>query len=211
MSRLQELPCKSKSPICVDVPIDQPARYGFHATLKAPFPLRLDADADAFFATVGQLAQSTASFDLPPLTVDWLGEEGKRFLALRPTVEPGPSHALRRLADRCVRELDVWRRPPSPAELERRVAGIDANSRPWMHALRWGYPFVMDSWRFHMTLSDPMSAWRPQQDPAAALRAACAHFDAALSSPVRCRSICIFVESEPGAPFHLERRFALAA
>ena len=76
-----------------------------------------------------------------------------RFLALRPL---GDETALNALAAACVEALDPFRAPAGEAELARRRAnGLspaqDAN------LMRWGYPFVMDQFRFHITLTGRLS------------------------------------------------------
>ena len=92
-----------------------------------------------------ELAARTAPFALPPLAVsDVFG-----FLALR---ETAPCPPLQALADACVEHLDPFRAPPSDAELARRRR---ANLTPRQDAMlvRWGYPYVFDTWFFHMTLT----------------------------------------------------------
>ena len=43
-------------------------------------------------------------------------------------------------------------RPPGAAELERRrKAGLSAAQEKML--LRWGYPYVLDEFRFHLTLT----------------------------------------------------------
>jgi hypothetical protein len=187
--------------------VTEPARYGFHATLKAPFELRADADPVDFAGAVEKLAASTRRFSMPTLVVARLQD----FLALCPLEPLAPSHPLRQLADRCVRQLDPWRLPPSKARLERRIAGLDADSRQWTYALRWGYPYVFDAWRFHMTLSNSMAEIAAMDESARLLHeAADRHFANALAVPSRCESVCVFVEPERGAQFVLTHRFALA-
>ena len=76
------------------------------------------------------------------------------FLALRETV---PCPPLQALADACVEQLDPFRAPPSEAELARRRR---ANLTPQQDAMlvRWGYPYVFDTWFFHMTLTRRLTA-----------------------------------------------------
>ncbi|MDH4377126.1 MAG: DUF1045 domain-containing protein, partial [Ramlibacter sp.] len=59
---------------------DDPRRYGWHATLKAPFTLAPGQDIHAVLAAMQRLAGEFSAFDLPPLAVD----RGGHFLALRP-------------------------------------------------------------------------------------------------------------------------------
>jgi hypothetical protein len=181
--------------------IGEPWRYGFHATLKAPMRLAEGRDEAGLVAAVARLAQRFTRFAMPALSVQPLSG----FLALQP-VQPLPrAHALHRLADACVVELDDWRAPASAHELARRLAEpLDDTEREGL--MRHGYPHVLDRWRFHMTLTDPL--------PDAALRAriaaeAAAHFDSALAAPLACTALCVFVEPAPGQPFRLQHRCPL--
>lgn len=122
-----------------------PRRYGVHATLKPPFRLRTGKTPQALKRAAFDLAET-----LPPVTIDELAlTRLGRFLALTARVEAKP---LNDMAARLVRDLDGFRAPASDQELERRRAGglspqQEANLR------NWGYPHVMDQFRFHMTLT----------------------------------------------------------
>ncbi|WP_112323347.1 DUF1045 domain-containing protein [Oceanibium sediminis] len=122
-----------------------PRKYGFHATLKPPFKLAAGQDEGALAAAVAAMAA-----DCPPVRCDGLQLSNiGRFLALTPS---GDCAALTRLAEACVRELDAFRAPPAPQELQRRRdAGLNARQEELL--TRWGYPYVMEEFRFHMTLT----------------------------------------------------------
>ncbi|MGY4827069.1 DUF1045 domain-containing protein [Sphaerotilaceae bacterium SBD11-9] len=183
--------------------VHEPWRYGFHATLKPPMRLAAGRDEAGLRRAVEQLAQRTPRFEMPALSVQWLSD----FIALRPVALLLPAHPLRRLADDCVTELDAWRAPASPEELQRRAAlPLDATQREMLQ--RYGYPHVLGQWRFHMTLSNALpadDAWR-----AAMQQAATRHFAAALSQPLACDALSLFVEPAPGQPFRLLQRYPLA-
>lgn len=180
----------------------EPWRYGFHATLKPPMRLRDGLQERDFMAAVQRLAERTAAFMLPPLVVATLGD----FVALRPVQPPAPEHPLRRLADACVRELDDWRAPPTTQELSRRLARpLDAEQAELL--ARWGYPHVLQRWRFHMTLSNSLPPARRQT----LLQAAQQHFGSALGTALPVSDIAVYVEPAPGAPFLLAQRFVLQA
>ena len=185
--------------------VEAPWRYGWHATLKAPLRLAAGADEPAWLAAVAGLAARHAAFAMPTLEVARLDD----FLALRPVQPLDAGHPLRRLADDCVRTLDIWRAPPNEAERARRE-GASLTERQREHVARYGYPHVLDDWRFHMTLSGPLA----QLDSARAA-ALCAeaeqHFAAALATPLRCDALAVFVEAAPGAPFEWRHRFALTS
>ncbi|MDT9002261.1 DUF1045 domain-containing protein [Paucibacter sp. APW11] len=176
----------------------EPWRYGFHATLKAPLRLREGCSEAAFCAAVAKLAARQARFAMPALRVDWL--DG--FLALRPEQPPAAAHPLRQLADACVTSLDEFRATMGAPELARRAAGL---AEAQLAALqRWGYPHVLQHWRFHMTLSD-----RLPPEPAALQQRAEAAFAAALAQPLMLEEVSVFVEARPGTPLRLLQRFKL--
>jgi putative phosphonate metabolism protein len=122
-----------------------PRRYGFHATLKPPFRLAEGRDAADLRAAVAEVAAATPAIRGARLHLQRLGP----FLALVPATDHAP---FSRLADAMVRELDAFRLPPSDAEVtRRRAAGLSPAQDA--HLLRWGYPYVFEEFRFHMTLS----------------------------------------------------------
>ena len=169
-----------------------PRGYGLHATLKAPFRLRVSW-AEALEAA-SALAARLRPFDLPPLAVRDL--EG--FLALR---EAAPCPPLRALADACTEALDHCRAPPDGAELaKRRRAKLSAEQEA--NLARWGYPYVFGEWRFHVTLTRRLSP----EEKAAVLPAAEAHLRGALGHPRRVSSVCLFTQAGPGAPFLVAER-----
>jgi putative phosphonate metabolism protein len=176
---------------------DEPRRYGFHATLKAPFALREGVGPEALMRACAALAADTNGFRVK-LQVSQL--DG--FLALVPVGGPA---ALQDLAARCVTELDGFRNPPSDDELaRRRKAALSA--RQDANLLRWGYPYVLDDFRFHMTLTQRLEP----SDSARLARAAQEHFASELIAPVRIDGITLFHEPEPGAPFLVLRHFPFA-
>jgi putative phosphonate metabolism protein len=173
-----------------------PRGYGLHATLKPPFKLR-----ESYAALLDDLrafASRTAPFDLPALAVADL----KGFLALR---ETSPCPALHALADGAVAALDRHRAPPSDEELERRRrAGLTPRQEALLQL--WGYPYVMEDWRFHVTLTRRLSP----EEKARLRPAAEAHFAGIAELPRRVQSICLFSQAGPGAPFLQAERVALS-
>ena len=174
---------------------EEPRRYGLHATLKPPF--RLAAPWPALHAAAAALAARTPPFLLPPLRVAPL----HGFLALR---ETAPCAELRRFADACVVELDAFRAPPSAEELARRRRH---DLSPAQQALlrRWGYPYVLKEWRFHVTLTCRLA---PAELPV--VRAAAeALLGAAAGRPRWVRELCLFTQAAPDAPFLIADRLPL--
>ena len=101
------------------------------------------------------------------------------------------------LAAACVTGLDDLRAPLSEADLmRRRIEHLDAREVELLQA--YGYPYVLERFRFHFTLSGPLnpqSAQRVQQ----AVAASVARLNA--SSPLVLDRLCLFVEPAPGQPF----------
>jgi putative phosphonate metabolism protein len=122
-----------------------PRRYGFHATLKAPFSL-------APACTEQQLVNALRNFAglghplhsfVPAL------RELEDFIAVVPRE---PEASLNELAASCTTLFDAYRAPMSPQERARRLASGLSQSQI-QNLDRWGYPFVLSDFRFHMTLT----------------------------------------------------------
>lgn len=127
----------------------EPRRYGFHATLVAPFRLAPDTDSDALAAAFSAFTASCAPVMAGPLRVATMG----RFVALVPA-EPYP--AIEALADACVAAFDRFRAPLTDTDRARRLsAGLTARQTELLE--QWGYPYVLDEFRFHMTLAGPIA------------------------------------------------------
>jgi len=177
---------------------DSPRRYGFHATLKPPFALADGASVEELEEALAGLARTLAPFDAPPLRLADL--DG--FLAL---VLSGPCPAMDRLAECCVEALDAFRAPPGAAELKRRrAAGLTPRQDELLE--RWGYPYVMEAFRFHMTLTERIDGLE-REAVMAALEPVVRPF---CDRPYRVDEVCLLRETEPGAGFAAMRRVALA-
>lgn len=166
-------------------------RYGFHATLKPPFRLADGIDAAALDDRVAALAATATPVTLPQVDLHRLGG----FYALMAST---PAPALHALADAVVRDLDDLRAPMTATERARRhPERLTPRQRELLDA--WGYPYVFDEFRAHLTLTDRIPEERSPR-VAAALRR---HFEDQLQRDVRIDALCVFSESEPGAPFQL--------
>ena len=72
--------------------------------------------------------------------------------------------------------------------------------------VRWGYPYVFDTWFFHMTLTRRLSA----DEKRIFMPAAEAYFARATAMTTRrVGDICLFVQPAPGEPFVIEERLTL--
>jgi len=176
-----------------------PSRYGFHATLRAPMRLRDGATAGDLESAVAEFAAEHHPIDMGPMTIAMI--DG--FLAIVPQVQ---SAELTDFAQQCVEAMEPLRAPLSEKERARRSA--DPSLAPRHHELiaRYGYPYVAEEFRFHMTLTDRL-------DPRAAdeIRAAAqAWFAPVLEEASVLGCLSIFVEPEPGHAFRRHADFALA-
>ena len=167
-------------------------RYGFHATLKAPFRLAQGRTPEELDAALAQFAAGRECAGVPRLRVARLGG----FFALIPGAEAAELYAL---ADEVVTAFDGFRAPPTEAELARRdPASLTPRQRELLTA--WGYPYVLDEFRFHLTVTDRIPAAR-RSAVEAALNA---WFSASLGATVPVDALALLSEAEPGAPFTLQ-------
>lgn len=175
-----------------------PRHYGLHATLKPPFFLADTHDEAALLEHVAAVGATTRAFDLPGLELSVLGS----FIALTLT---GPCPELEDLARICVTALDHFRRPPRPEELARRRAkGLTMNQERLLGL--WGYPYVLEEMRFHLTLTDTI----PDPEERDRIRAALNPLLApVLHRPVPVRDICVFRQAGQAEPFAVLCRFPL--
>lgn len=175
----------------IEAYLADPARYGFHATLKAPFTLAEGQDEADLIATLDAFAAEAAPVVVPELVIRRLG----RFFALVPNERIA---ALDDLAGRVVAGFEPFRAPLSEADIaRRRVAGLTLDEET--NLIRWGYPYVFDAFRFHMSLTGRV----PKDDAeamAGELKQRFADFD---GKPFAIDRLGLFVEPERGAPFRV--------
>jgi Protein of unknown function (DUF1045) len=177
-----------------------PRRYGFHATLKAPFRLRLDLDLADLTDCLAEFALKFAPFDAGELAVGAVSMgEGRAFVALK----PDGSRELRSFEGRVVRALDYLRAPPGAGDRERR-ASARLTPRQSYYLDAWGYPYVLDEFRPHFTLTNAIA------DADRVARLLQQEFRLRVASPaLRVDALTLFAESEPGGDFRILRRFPL--
>lgn len=172
----------------------QAGKYGFHATIKPPFCLREGTSLDGLRQALADYAATTAPVHVGALRVAGPGN----FVALEPQT---PSLALYMFAAETVTLFDAFRAPLAPADLARRPP---EQLPPRQRALqqRWGYPWVFEAFRFHMTLSDicpdeRLPVWRE------ALAAWLGPQDLTLDA------LSLLVQETRAHPFRVIGRFAL--
>jgi len=175
-----------------------PRKYGLHATMKPPMRLATGTDEAGLRAACAALAATHAPVSLQGLQIDRLG----RFLALRPV---GEVTALNALAAACVTELDDFRAPAPDAEVaKRRAAGLSAEQDA--NLMQWGYPYVLDQFRFHITLTGKL----PKGDLSAVEDYLATELTPRLPMPFVINDLALMGEAEDGR-FHLIQRYALSA
>ena len=131
---------------------DDPRKYGFHATLKAPFALAPgNSEADLLAACADFALTARRIPVIEPVVSSISG-----FLAV---VAAGPSDELLQLAADCVRAFDPFRAPLTPEDRARRKPEL-MTKRQRDYLDRWGYPYVMEEFRFHMTLTGRLESSR---------------------------------------------------
>jgi hypothetical protein len=162
-------------------------KYGFHATLKAPMTLALDyAELDAALTAFVDEHSAVTLGGLAPRLIDG-------FLAL--TTEPQPDR-LTSFAAEIVEAFEPFREPLNEGERARR---LKAPLTPRQVELvdQYGYPYVLEQFLFHMTLTDrlPAEMREPMRERAKDW------FTDVLAEPVRLDRLVVFAEPEPGAAF----------
>lgn len=177
---------------------DDPRRYGFHGTLKPPFALADGTTEADLLAAFDLFARRRPPLDLPALRFQEIG----RFLALVPG-ETSP--ALNDLARDAVEFFDRFRRPAGSDELaRRRKSGLTPRQDAYLE--RWGYPYVMAEFRFHLTLTGSIADAGERALLHRHLSRATAHLT---RDPFAIDAVCLFVQPGDGQPFRIKTRALL--
>lgn len=174
-----------------------PARYGFHGTLKPPFALNDGQSRTDLETVIKDVAAKIKPVTCGPLKLKAIG----RFLALVPTEPLGDLGALAALL---VRDLDDFRKPEDEATMNKRRA-VGLSDRQEVNLVKWGYPYVMEEFRFHLTLTNKLEA-----DQVARFEKVLVPVVAPLcAEPFEVTDICLFGDPGDGKPFRFLQRFAL--
>jgi putative phosphonate metabolism protein len=174
-----------------------PRRYGFHATLKAPFFLSPSASEEQLikgvknFAGLGHPVHAFA----PALRL--LGD----FFAVVP-LEAVPE--LDSLATACTTLFDAFRAPMSPQERARRLA-LGLSRSQTQNLDRWGYPYVLSEFTFHMTLTGKVPPSRRQSVLAALMDG----FGRGEAEPVAVDQLALVKQDSAETPFRVISACAL--
>ncbi|BAN24857.1 DUF1045 domain-containing protein [Caballeronia insecticola] len=171
-----------------------PRRYGWHATIVAPFHMAAGVELADVLACARAWAGSVPRFEMQVKAA-----ELSRFVALRPA-HARDDDALRTLSGSALQALAALRERPSHESIERRIVG-GMSARQIALLREWGYPYVFDEYRFHMTLSDSL-------DDAHARASIVSDWTRRIDAlgPMPVHGAALFIEPEPGAPFTLWQR-----
>lgn len=173
--------------------VAEPARYGFHGTLKAPFHLHQGIDEASLFDAFDEFCAETPAFEIPEIVIGQLGP----FFALVPGKD---AHlGINALAEACVRTFEPFRAPLSDADLARRKPET-LPDRQRQYLLDWGYPYVFDEFRFHMTLTGAV----PEADRSDVRSRLEMHFGGFAGKLLAVSHLALFVEPERGSPFNVQ-------
>lgn len=166
-----------------------PRRYGFHGTLRAPFYLSEEKSETELVSATDSFVKSQKPFVMPALKVGRLGP----FFALVPTDD---TTELNQFTDKVLKAFEPFRAPLTEADYQRRKPErLTERQRDYLK--EWGYPYIFDDFRFHMTLTGPV----PEQEADVVEEILEAFFAPYLKTPVSCSGPALFVEAKAGGPF----------
>lgn len=172
-------------------------RYGFHATLKAPIALDNGLKAQDVDAALKAFAGANAPIDIGPIVLRPI--DG--FLALVPDEQ---SPALTDFAAKCVADFDPLRAPLAEADRAKRLtSGLTPRQIELLD--QYGYPYVFEQFRFHMTLTDRLQG----TDHDVVFLAAQNWFAPILRQNLLLDRLVLFHEAEAGEPFTRLRDYPL--
>jgi len=178
--------------------IRTPARYGFHATLKAPFRLREGRDEKQLLTAVEELAGRWKPVEIGQLVPRPLGS----FITLQPAT---PNPRIDDLAFACVRDLDHFRAPLTEREQDN-ILDKGVTRRQKGNVFTWGYPYVGKDYIFHMTLTSILAPHELQHWQTKTLELGAQY----LSRPTTIRDLTIFTQPTPNSPLKPLQSFPLS-
>lgn len=177
----------------------EPRRYGFHATIKAPFGLAAGVSEEQLLQSFADFAATTSAFTIPALVPVRHGP----FFALH---EDAPCAPLQNFAAAAVRHFEPLRAPLDEQDIARRNPDrLPERQRDYL--LTWGYPYVFEEFRFHMTLTGALDAQLAERIEPELRR----YFAPFTGRPLAVSSVALFVEPARGAPFTVHSTLPLAA
>ena len=178
-----------------------PSHYGFHATLKAPFTLATSHSVDELLQSVEGLASSQHPIAMAGLELCQMSD----FMALAFAQQV---ETIKALAQQCVQVLEPLRAPLTPEDLLRRAPEkLTPRQQEYLHL--YGYPYVMDEFRFHMTLTGHLSAEdKIAGEPAAYIDWLNECYARLVSNTPVLDRLCVFWQPDKTQPFRRLEQFA---
>jgi hypothetical protein len=187
---LEQAKLEEISPEALYAMTQEPRRYGFHATLKAPFHLQKNCKESDLIERLVHLSKQLKPAELGALCAVKMGN----FVALVPQAM---STQLSALAEKCVIEIDDMRAPLTESEIARR--NVDsADVRGQFLLEKFGYPHVLERFILHFTLSGRVS---PQETDSLIKTVKNPVNQLNQNSPLVLDRLCLFIEDAPGEPF----------
>lgn len=174
-----------------------PRKYGFHATLKPPMTLT-PAKSEA------ELISACESFASTPRVIPVIMPAIDSISGFIAVVPATASADLERLAADCVREFDPFRAPLGEVDRARRnPSKLSPRQRDYLD--QWGYPYIFEEFRFHMTLTGRLEAGRQ-----VALLAMLRHrFREGDVDDLSIDRIALFRQDQPDRRFHVIGKWLL--
>ena len=172
-------------------------RYGFHGTLKPPFSLVDTKNLNDLKLALVELSKSIKKFEIPSISLKVLNG----FVAIVSTTENRPIMAL---AKKCVEELDLFREVESVERIQRRRSRTFSKSEEY-NLKRWGYPYVMDNFQFHLTMSGRLKPEVLKN----VIEVLNSELQGVLNKPLPIGEICLFGENASNGNFQIIQKFSL--
>ncbi len=173
-----------------------PRKYGFHATLKAPFRCARGVDLAQLQQAGSRFAAQHTAFQIGEMEV----RHDNGFVALRPKCA---QQTLRDFAAAVVKAFDPFRAPLTDADIARyRKSPLTARQNQQL--LDWGYPFIFDDFSFHLTLSGKLLP----QEAATVIAAVAPNLAPVVPTPFVIDAVTLMGQDSDGM-FHQIQRYSL--
>lgn len=181
-------------PESIEALVATPQKYGFHGTLKAPFRIRDDQTIDGLKDAMKAFSDQRKPFVIGQMKVAKLGS----FVAI---IQENASDEFANFASEIVRSFEDYRAPLRDEDIaKRRKAGLTPRQDELM--LQWGYPYIFEEFKFHLTLTGKLS----EQNAQIVCDRLTDHLKPILDTHVEAIDLCLYGEREDGR-FEIIERF----
>jgi putative phosphonate metabolism protein len=185
-----------KLPTPISDIIATPQKYGFHGTLKAPFRLNTEKSLDELRNALRRFSEPISKFTIGQMKVARLGN----FVAI---IQETASGQLQNFASTIVEHFEEFRAPLSDDDItKRRKTNLSPRQDELM--LKWGYPFIFDEFKFHLTLTGKLN----EHDAEITKNILAEYLSDILAEPLEVIDICLYGERGDGR-FEIIGRFPL--